>query len=111
MLEWGMKAGSFLGGVQVGALKNWTLHEKYDVLSRDPNGGPSVQKTIGWTASALRYIINRDLTDKDLEFRFCSIRSEFRICKGKITSKYIVKKPVDGPIEMEGDTAPKLIWR
>ena len=110
-MEWGMKAGIFMDGVQVGALENWTLHGQYQILSRTNSGEPMTRRIIGWTASALRYIVKRDLTGKDLEFRFCSVKSEYRICKGQITTKYKIGKPTKGPIEMKGDTAPKIIWR
>ena len=108
-----MKAGVFLDGVQVGALKNWSLEEKYEVLSQDDRGRPSSQRIIGWTASAVRYLIKRaDLAGKELGFKFISIHGDQeRICTGKITTEYKTGEAAEGPLEIEGDKAPQIIWR
>jgi len=109
-----MKAGIFLDGVQVGALKNWTLIEKVKLLSRDDRGRPSCQKIIGWTASAVRYRLNqKGLTGKELGFRFITIKEDQEfICKGIILTKnYKTGETAEGPLEMKGNTAPRIIWR
>lgn len=110
-----MKAGVFLNGVQVGALSNWTLEEKF-FASPEEDGSPKpkgmiVRKVIGWRVSAVRYLIKRQgLIGKELGFKFQAKYKDI-ICIGKIISEYKIGEMADGPLEIEGNKAPRLKWR
>jgi hypothetical protein len=113
-MEWGMKAGIFLDGVQVGALSNWTLKEKFHVFPGE-DGSPKpkgmiIRKIVGWKVSAVRYLIRRpNLTGKELGFKFRQ-KDKDLICKGRITTEYKTGVKAES-LEIEGDTAPRLNWR
>ncbi len=105
-----MHAGIFLNGVQVGKLKNWTLKGKYKTIS-DDIGAPQVRKKVGWTASVLRYRLDRDLCGEELEFRFCG-KINYFVCRGKIADReYTIGKPIDEQITMSGEGSPAAIFR
>ena len=88
MEHYGLYAGIFLDGRQVGACRRWKVTQEpiYSPDSKGPaSSNPAVLIMSGWKARALSYRFEEGTKGKELEFRFATEFMYFKT-RGKVTT-------------------------